>query len=364
MNAQHPGEYPSYGDIPESEKKDYQQVPGGGFTHADAVENTLEAVEEAQVEDNLHELGGLMQKRGRDIQGWLEALRNTQMPPSLTADDRSQIEREFGIALPESMPGAVPERKRVTDALASLREKHEDRRQKLETHRAALQRIIRQHRITDAIDQEFIEDVIFYVNLWEEPSAPAERSDDDAQHERQFLEEALSRLRQRAAKRNYERSGETVTELRTSGDRSMNIRVSEKGDQVRMEFSPFVDFNREKVQLGPNAVEKILGGRFTAQDYEIIANALLTIEGPAGIVCRRYAEACHAWAIAYTQKSPDERETRFQRREATWKLIDAFGGKDPSVAPLADIPLNAIFYTVKQRFPELASTEVPQPFVE
>lgn len=364
IDGKHPSEYPSFTDIPEGEKPAYKPVEGGGFVYADAPDTPEEARGEAQIENNLHELGGLMKERERDIRLWLETLRNTDVLPPLTPDERGQIEKDLGFVLPETAPQDRGERQRVMDTLRSFRERHEERLKKLETHHTAVDRIVRQYHITDTIDQEFVEDVIFYVNLWGGPSATAEQSHEEAGHERQFVEEAVTRLRQRIARRKYERAGEEVKEVRTSGNRLMRIRVSEKGNEARMDFSPFTDFNRQQVQLGPEAVVQILGGRFTAEDYEAIANALLTTEGPVGDACRRYAEACHTWAKVYIQKSPEEPAARSHRREASWKLMSVFGSKDPSISPLTDVPLNAIFYTVKQRFPQLASKEVPQPFVE
>lgn len=323
-------QYRSYEELPEDIKLGFKPVEGG-FVRITAEENFEKALVEAHVERNVIALEQISNEKRRDIELSIEILGGAlqAMPAVSSYEDVTR---------------------RTQNTIDARKAIYQEALEKLPRSVVLAYDIIRRYKIDTSIDQEFIADVTLFTDLYSDVG----RDESYFTYENQYIAEALKRLKIRAAKTRYERGGEKHFSLALSGDRKVSIVLSEKMDKARFEFQPFYGF--EGVLIGPEAVEKILGGKISADDYESIYTALISIKGAVGDVCRKYAEAVQKWAEALNQER-DPSHALIERRRASFELMEVFEG-----GPIQDVPLNAIFYTVTKKFSYFANSRIPQPF--
>lgn len=308
------------------------------MTHDTSTPEPPEALEietEARIENNIRDIETLFREREVDTRGQLEMLGTTLVPLEEIAVQR----------------------------MASHRSTLEQRLMNLPEQKEYLIRIIRDRKITEPIDREFIEAMVFSYNLHAAtPTGGIEHTDSST--EDHFVAQAVERLRDRRAHRESEALMEHVIDTPVSANRTMRITLNEDGKRGRIRFSPMVDFTKQEIQLGPDAVDKILGGKLTAEDYEAIANTLLNTEGKFGEAARNYAEACFRWAEKVDDNQPADRELQDRRVAAQEfrRVLGVFDRGDIMNGPLSDIAFHSIYYTICKRFPSVSPKEIPQPF--
>lgn len=282
----------------------------------------------------------LLKERQEEIQGRLETLGTSVLPVEDADSDNVMVQR-----------------------VADLRAHLEEELKPVEAQGEYIKQVIRKHAVTDPVDQEFIEAMVFSYNLHVATPTKGEPVEAQAEKER-FFSQALERLRDRNMNRESELKAERTVAIPVSGDRTATVVVAGNGESGRIRFSPMEDFTNMKIEVGSETVDKILHGKLTAEDYEGIARVLLTAEGKFGQAARAYAEACFRWADAADDQRPAEKllATRRAAAQDFRRVLGALEVRDQVNGPMSDIAFHAVYYTICKRFPNVAPSEVPQPF--
>ena len=290
MDEMDPKQFRTYKDIPPPIKDQFKPVEGG-FVKETAIINPGEAMQEAWVERNVLHLNELLKEKLKEVERTIFVTENVIKPINAHAEQLLTEQRQLYVA-----------------------ERH-----KLEPQKIIAEKLLRKFNIHQLVDRDFLAEVAIFAELWYDASAE-NRSDPTYQaRESQFMAEALERLRLRQAKEQYEKGGAIVDEIHLSQDRKLKMSVSERGDGISFEFTPFHGF--ENVEIGPDAVTKILGAKLTEEDYRGIAEKLLLLRGPIGDVARKYAEAVRKWARRYEAREDDSAE-RGARSEAAFDFVE------------------------------------------
>ncbi|MDP2632898.1 MAG: hypothetical protein Q8P25_04240 [Candidatus Curtissbacteria bacterium] len=284
------------------------------------------------VELNISQLGILTFEKTRDLREKIEVIENLTV---LQAPDDAFVR------------------------LAMLRLRTQEALEKLPQKQATISNIIRTYEITDQIDTVFLEEMLMLSER--HISTPVDQRDETFyEQEKEVVSNVLKSLQTRKAKEVQERSLEKGYEVEISGDRVCKLFVSPDKDTVRMELPVVIDPNLNKVRIGSKAVVEILGAKLTHEDYQKIAETMLSFEGTVGKIMRAYANAIDIYTDLYAN-GQNTSSARFSRMMRAQEIRRAFGGEDPRIAPFCDIPLNAITMYVRANYPEVDQT-VPQPF--
>lgn len=231
--------------------------------------------------------------------------------------------------------------------------------EKLPEKQATISNIIRIYEITDQIDTVFLEEMLMLTER--HFKTPVDQRDETFyEQEKEVVSNVLKSLQARKAKEAQERSLEKGYEVRISGDRVCKFFVSPDKNNLRMELPIVADPNLNQVRIGPEAVVEILGAKLTREDYQKIAETLLSFEGTVGKIMRAYTNAVDIYTDLHAN-GQDTSSARFSRMMRAQEVKIAFGGDDPRIVPFCDIPLNAITMYVRANYPEVDQT-VPQPF--
>ena len=280
------------------------------------------------VEQNVFLAGEIIGEKGRDLREKVEAIESLGV---LYSPQEALIE------------------------LSMLRMRTQESLEKLPQKQEEIESIIRRHRVETEIDEVFVRNLLTLTERQEE------RDDSFYQQESEVLSSFVSTLEDRKAKEQDEKSKEQEFDVEISQDRVFKFFLSENADKVRMELPLAIDPNKQNVKIGPEAVEQILGAKLTLEDYQKIAETLLSLRGRAGMICRAYAQAVDIFAELYTAHQ-DTSYAKTARMIRAQDIRNLFAQDDVRQLPFADIPLNALYIQIANEHKLIDSTKVPQPF--
>jgi len=288
-----------------------------------------------RVEANIHLLGELVAEKNRDSKEKIKMIEDLKI---LSAPDDALIK------------------------LAMLRMDTQQLVDTLPAKQEIIADIIRRYAIETEIDENFLRQMLIIADR--HLKTPEEERDEEfLRQEQEVVTNVINSLNDRRARERLTRENEQKHEVEISGGPVFNFFVSQDGESVRMDLPIITDPNKTRVAIGPEAVVEILGAKLTFEDYDRIAETLLSFKGGVGRVIRAYAFAVETWADLSSQGF-DASETRDSRRLRSYAIRKTFNGEDPKIGPFVDIPLNSIFTYVTKRYPLIALKNPPQPFSE
>lgn len=244
--------------------------------------------------------------------------------------------------------------------IARIRLGRERALQTLMQRGAIVGELIQKYAITTRVDGAFLSGMLL-LSEGHLVTPPETRDSLFFQHESEVVDKAVVDLKVRRLGERTDREEEEEHAVAISEGRTFKFFLSEDLGKVRMDMPVVVDPYDYKIEIGPEAVDQILGAKLTLDDYKRIAETLISLPGEAGKAIRAYAQAVDIWAQCYSSGLPTDEALEI-RKLRSYNLRTVFGGADPKVSPFCDIPLNAIYMYEVDNYPQITLDHLPQPF--
>lgn len=210
--------------------------------------------------------------------------------------------------------------------------------------------VIHLSQITDPIDPTFAQELL---------TGLVEAGDDEA-----FRREGIGKLVEELAIRTrlaeMEEASQTTATAKLSHDREISVSQGIDTSKVSMDLPLAIDTSLiYNVDLGTDAVTRILGAPLSDEDYRAIADLLVeNTDGLALEAIEGYRSAVRAWASDLVLTGQESKPLQNRRRQANSALMAATN-RDPLIS---EVITHAVYTATLREFPELKHIPSPQPW--
>jgi hypothetical protein len=211
------------------------------------------------------------------------------------------------------------------------------------------QELVRAHGVADQIDAAFLRPLLTGIT---------ERGEDES-FTTEEVPKLIAELAERSRLKEIENASQISASTIISRDRTVTVFQGIDTSKFNLALPLVTDPKQVPVEIGPDAVTKILGAPLTDQDYELIAALLKdNTTGISNELVLEYEETVRSWAEHFVE-SGDSRDDLLENRKAASHALMRAMDLDPLTT---DVAVHSIFTTVIREYPQLAHIETPQPF--